>query len=176
MFTDDFTEFSTTPLTEYSINIIVYDFNLHISDEYDTDMAIFSDTCQALGLYQYITFSTHRSGNTLDLLLTEIASDAILLHTHRGSFISDHTAVIAQLNIQKFTGTRHSRMVRVVKDIMADQWIKEFKDLELNLNDNFDEMVTGFNDSLKFILDKLALEKKIYRLLRPKCPWYTAEL
>ena len=139
-------------------------------------MAIFSDTCEALGLCQYITFSTHRSGNTLDLLLTEIASDATVLHTHRGPFISDHAAVIAQLNIKKFTGTRQSRMVRVVKDITAGQWIKEFEDWHLHLSDNFDEMVTRLNDSLKSILDKLALEKKIYRSPRPKHPWYTAEL
>ena len=123
MFIDDFVEFSTVLLSENTNNIITGDFNLHISDDGDTDTAIFMDTCEALGLYQYITFSMHKSGNTLDLILTEVASDARVLRTHRGPFISDHAATITQLNIKKFSGKRESRMVRVIKDIMVDQWM-----------------------------------------------------
>ena len=117
MFIDNFIEFSTILLSEKTNNIITGDFNLHISDDGDTDAAIFMDTCEALGLYQYITFSMHKSGNTLDLLLTEVASDARVLRTHRGPFISDHAATIAQLNIKKFSGKSESRMVRVIKTL-----------------------------------------------------------
>ena len=67
MFINDFIEFSTVLLTNHTNNIILGDFNLHISDDQDTDAAIFSDTCEALGLYQYINFSTHKSGNVLRL-------------------------------------------------------------------------------------------------------------
>ena len=97
MFINGFIEFATALLTDNS-NIITGDFNLHISEDDNTDTAIFTDTFEAVGPYQFITFSTHKSGNTLDLLLTEVASDTMVLRTHRGPFISDHAAVIAQLN------------------------------------------------------------------------------
>ena len=103
MFIDDFIEFMTILLTENSNNIITGDFNLHVNNNEDADAAIFMDTCEALGLYQYITFSTHKLGNILDLLLTEVASDARVLRTHRGPFISDYAATITQLNVKKFT-------------------------------------------------------------------------
>ena len=137
MFIDDVIEFMTTLLRENSNNIIIGDFNLHISNDEDADATIFMDTCEAFGLYQYITFSTHKSGNILDLLLTQVASDARVLRTHRGRFICNHTAVIAQLNVKKFTGTRESKLVRVVKGVMADQWILEFENQDLQLSDSW---------------------------------------
>ena len=43
------------------------DFNLHISedkeDPSDISTAIFMDTCEAMGLYQHVTFPTHKAGN-----------------------------------------------------------------------------------------------------------------
>ena len=59
MFIEDF---ATTLLSNNKNNIITGDFNLHISDEEDTDAAIFTDTCEALGLYQFFTFLTHKQG------------------------------------------------------------------------------------------------------------------
>ena len=120
MFIDDFIEYATSLLSDNTNNIITGDFNLHISDADDADATTFTDTCEALGLYQHITFSTHKSGNILDLLLTEVASDANVLRVHRGPFISDHAAVLAQLNVKKFTGKWESKMVRVIKDITTD--------------------------------------------------------
>ena len=107
--------------------------------------------------------------------ITEVASDIMVLRTHRGPFISDHAAVIAQLNIKKFMGARQSKMVRVLKDIIADQWIAEYQNQDLQLSDDFDEMVTKLNSTLKAVLDNLALERKIHRSLGPKCPWYTSD-
>ena len=158
MFIDDFIDFMTTTLTEYSNNIITGDFNLHISNDEDADATIFTDTCEALSLYQYITFSTHKSGNILDLLLTKVASDARVFRTHRGPFISDHAVAITQLNIKNFTGAIESKLVRVVKGITAGQWMSEFKNQDLQLSDDFDEMVTTLNNTLKAVLDNLAPE------------------
>ena len=59
LFINEFMEFSTTLLMEHNNNIIIGDFNLHISDDTDADAAIFIDTCEALGLYQYVSFPTH---------------------------------------------------------------------------------------------------------------------
>ena len=96
-------EFTTNLLSQHTNNIILSDFNLHISKEDNNDATIFTVTCEVMGLYQHVSFATHKSGNVLDLMLTEVSSDITKLHTHRGPFISDHAAVIAQLNVKRPT-------------------------------------------------------------------------
>ena len=115
MFIDDFTEFSTNLLTDYRNNIVLGDFNLHISNDDDTEAAIFTDTCEAIGLYQYILFPIHKSGNVLDLILTKVANNTKVLRTHRGPFISDHALVLAQLNIKQQTRSRQTEMICVIR-------------------------------------------------------------
>ena len=100
MFNDDFTNFTTNLLSDCINNIILGDFNLHVSNSDDMNAAIFMDTCTALGLYQHIAFPTHKSGNILDLILTEVCSNTTVVRSHRGPFISDHALVIAQLNVK----------------------------------------------------------------------------
>ena len=54
-----------------------------------------------LGLYQHIGFPTHKSGNVLDLILSDFTSNAKVLTTATGPFVTDHRAVIATLNIKR---------------------------------------------------------------------------
>ena len=70
MFIDEFTEFATRIIPEH--NIFIGDFNLHVSDNESNDSAIFNDTIEAIGLLQHVGKETHKSGNTLDLIISEI--------------------------------------------------------------------------------------------------------
>ena len=54
--------------------------------------------------------------------------------------------------------------------------MSEFKDQDLQLSDDFDEMVSNLNNTLQTVLDNLAPEKQIHKSLRPKHPWYNSEL
>ena len=105
MFLDDFTDFAAKILPEQTNNILMGDFNLHISEDSDdpTDIsaAIFIDTCEAMGLYQHVTFPTHKAGNTLDLILSEISNSIRVGTINPGPFISDHRAVICMLMAKK---------------------------------------------------------------------------
>ena len=67
-------------------------------------------------------------------------------------------------------------MVCVIKDITSKQWSKAFKEEDLILSDDFNEMVMGLYTTLKTVLDKLAPEKKVCKSLKPKHPWYTSDL
>ena len=161
---------NTTLLSQHSNNIILGDFNLHVSDENDLDAATFTDTCEAFGLHQYVMFLTHNSGYILDLVLTELCGDVNVLRTHRGPFISNHVAVITQLNIKRDDPSRQRKMVWKVKDIKNEQWIQAYQDKDLTLSDDLDEMVTKLDDALKSILDELAPEKSVTVPLKPKQP------
>ena len=67
IFINEFTTFKTSLLSGYSNNVLVGDFNLHVSNEDDLDAATFTNTCEAFGLYQSVTFPTHASGNCLNI-------------------------------------------------------------------------------------------------------------
>ena len=60
--------------------VIVSDLNIHIHDELDPDIITFSDFLDAFGLVNMITFSMNRLQNTLDLVITHQANEAIIGH------------------------------------------------------------------------------------------------
>ena len=59
-FLDDFTTFVTELLPRWPDNLLLGDFNLHVSYDDDIDSTIFLDTIEAMGLYQHVTFATHK--------------------------------------------------------------------------------------------------------------------
>ena len=90
MFVDEFCDYVSTYLPDNPNNTFIGDFNLHISDDQDTDSGIFNDSIDAMGLYQHVHFQTHWSGNILDLLLSDITQSTDLLTVAPGPYISDH--------------------------------------------------------------------------------------
>ena len=90
MFIDDFTDYVSTSLPDHQNNIYIGDFNLHVSDQLDTDSAIFNDSIEAMGLYQHVHFQMHKSGNVLDLLLSDITQSMGVLAITPGPYLSDH--------------------------------------------------------------------------------------
>ena len=71
MFMDDLTDDLTEWMASFRNIIICGDFNIHIDDPYETKKQIYKDTMEALGLQQHVSFPTHHTGNTLDLIFTE---------------------------------------------------------------------------------------------------------
>ena len=51
--------------------VITWDFNLHINNPNDDDAANVKDAMVTLGFRQHIPFSTHKPGNTGDLIFME---------------------------------------------------------------------------------------------------------
>ena len=92
MFINEFTDFATEIFPEHQNNIFTGDFNLHVSDMNDNDSAIFIDTIEAMGLIQHVGAPTHRSGNTLDLMISEIQGNTTIKMVNTGPYISDHCA------------------------------------------------------------------------------------
>ena len=72
--------------------IILGDFNIHVNDESDKNADNFMDIIIALGLEQLVYFPTHKAGNTLDLVMTELGSKLEVTKCSPGPFWSDHCA------------------------------------------------------------------------------------
>lgn len=69
-----FDEFTVTPfleeiLTTHCTVIICEDFNIHYDKMNDLDRIAFYKMCDIKGLCQIVHCQTHRSGNTLDLIM-----------------------------------------------------------------------------------------------------------
>ena len=176
MFIDAFTDYVSTSLPDHQNNIYIGDFNLHVSDQLDTDSAIFNDTIEAMGLYQHMHFQMHKSGNVLDLLLSDITQSMGVLTTAPGPYLSDHRAVIATLNTKKLQPKAKVKHIRKLHRVTSDQWNDVFDTNNTPLSSNLEEMVENLNKELVRIQDELAPVKKCNILLKPKNPWYNQEM
>ena len=176
MFIDEFCDYVSTHLPDNPNNIFIGDFNLHVSDDQDTDSAIFNDSIDAMGLYQHVQFQTHRLGNILDLLLSDITQSTGLLTVAPGPYISDHRAVIATLNIKKVCPKAEVREIRKLHKVTKDEWNNTVNVDNLTLSGNLEEMVNSLDKELVRIQDELAPLKKCTISLRPKKPWYDQEI
>ena len=176
MFVDEFMDFVSNTLPNYSNNIYIGDFNLHISDATDTDSAIFSDATEAMGLYQHVAFSTHKSGNLLDLILSDIGQDATIMTVALGPFLTDHRPVISTLSLKKLKATKGKIKICQYSKVTPEKWNEEFKTSNVPLSDKLNTLVTNFNNELSRIVETLAPEKTVNNNLRDKKPWYDNDI
>ena len=176
MFVDEFCDYVSTYLPDNPDYIFIGDFNLHVSDDQDTDSAIFNDSIDAMGLYQHVQFQTHRSGNILDLLLSDITQSTGLLTVAPGPYISDHQAVIAILNIKKVCPKAEVWEIRKLHKVTKDEWNNTINVDNLTLSGNLEEMVESLNKELVRKQDEPAPLKKCTISLRPKKSWYDQEI
>ena len=138
IFIDEFTDFASTFLPDHSNNIFIGDFNLHVSDPNNNDSAIFNDTIEAMGLIQHVGKSTHKSGNMLDLIISEIQGDTTVKTVNTGPYLSDHCVVIATLKAKRSNPRTKVKLIRGTSKITEEQWCEEFNVQNIKLTDNLD--------------------------------------
>ena len=175
-FLDDFTDLVTDLLPKHPNNLLLGDFNLHVSNEDDIDSAIFLDTIEAMGLYQHVSFPTHKSGNTLDLIISEIQSRVTIMTTTPGPYITDHRAIISTLNIKKMQPRRQVKNIRKLHAITIDQWKEEFRPENVLLSTNLEDSIMSPSTEFRQMLNTLAPLKKCSVSLKPKKPWFNKDL
>ena len=175
LFIEDFTDFISKTLPSHPNNIYIGDFNLHISEE-ETDPIIFNDSIEAMGLYQHVNFPTHKSGNILDLVLSDIQQSTSVITTLPGPYLSDHRSVISTLNIKRLNPSFTYKQVCRIKEITQDQLIDEFKLENVPLSTKLHEIVPMLKTELSRTLDALAPLTRRKISLRPKNPWFDSEL
>ena len=176
MFIDEFTDFATGILPEHCNNIFIGDFNLHVSDEFDNDSAIFNDTIEAMGLIQHVGKETHKSGNTLDLVISEIQGSTSVNTINTGPYISDHCAVIATLKAKRDNPCTKVKLICGTSKITEHQWCEEFNANNVQLTDNLEDTMASLYSVLERVLNMLAPEKERKVSLRTKKPWYDKEM
>jgi hypothetical protein len=135
-----------------------------------------NSTLETFDLIQHVTESTHKLGNTLDLIITRKESTLLRHKVHER--LSDHDVILMTLDIKKIPWPikmikcRKTRKVKIEK-IKDDINILSEKMSEIT---ELDQLVSKYNTGLDTILNKHAPEKTIRVKMRGKKPWSSEEI
>ena len=81
MFIDEITYLLTETVPKYPNLIILGDLNISTENVTNPDTVIFNDTMAAFGLQQHVQGPTHKMGNTLDLIFSQLETRLIVTST-----------------------------------------------------------------------------------------------
>jgi len=92
--------------------VIGGDFNVRFQLAADPDSQRLSDLLSSFDMVQHVSGSTHRCGNTLDLVMTfaDCQLDAVIVDP--AGIVSDHALVVCRLTVMNTTPTTAERLER----------------------------------------------------------------
>ena len=82
--------------------LIIGDFKVHIDERTEPDTITFLDFLDSFNLTSHIQWPTHRSGHTLDLLISD-QDDTSIKSVTKGYMLSDHTFIDSIIEVQNMT-------------------------------------------------------------------------
>ena len=80
--------------------LIVGDLNIHVDVPDDADAIKFLDLLECMRLTQHVITPTHRSGHSLDLIITRDLDGLVQTLPISDSFLSDHCTVLSELTLR----------------------------------------------------------------------------
>ena len=130
MFINDFTERICDQLVMSDHDnklIILGDFNIHVNDESVENADNFMDIIMALGLEQHVYFPTHKAGNMLDLVMTELGSKLEVTRCLPGPFWSHHCAADFVVKLPTVSSVQEADTIYVRKwsELDYDRFIED---------------------------------------------------
>ena len=159
--------------------MITGDFNLHLDNKSDPTCNNFLQLLESLNLRQHVREPTHRSGHTLDLIITREDENIIGPVSVTESIISDHSIVNCSLNLLKPTLMKRCISSRKIKSIDIERLKSDIcdslgpnTDISIDVND----LVSRYCSELTRIMDIHAPLKKRHVVIRPAAPWYNDEI
>ena len=187
-FLDEFTKLLEILIVSRGQLLILGDFNFHLDNMHDYCTKQFLDLLSLFNLTQHVSGPTHNLGRTLDLVITRSTEDILSNITIRNSFISDHYAVMFNLQHKKIKYKQETISYRPFKSIDEDAFVRDVSNLFMTpgsncLNganqidpNNVDDFVCSYNDRLSSLIDHHAPIKTKTITIRPNAPWYNNEI
>ncbi|XP_011677291.2 uncharacterized protein LOC105444571 [Strongylocentrotus purpuratus] len=178
MFLQEFLTLLESAVISDNMPLVLGDFNIHIDDGLDTQAKSFMNSIDSLGFSQHVNGPTHRAGHTLDLIMSRRIDDIISSVRILSGLSSDHSAIIADVNLTAPKNTKKLVQYRQFRNVD----IAFFKQDILNSSqatstpEHSSEAVGGYNDNLIQLIDRHAPLKRKNITVRPSAPWYTEEL
>ena len=177
-FFTEFEDYMETALLSNDPLVILGDFNIHMENESRTDQQKMLDVLNSFGLKQHISFPTHQSGHTLDLVITRDCNDIVLSRVTDGHFISDHCFVHAELGLPAPEVVKKTISYRNIKSMDMEAFKAEISHIseELLTTADSQDLVSKYDQTLRACLDKHAPVITKCIIIRPNLPWYNSTL
>lgn len=164
-FLEEFETYLDSLLTKSGVPIICGDFNFKVNNDKDGDARKFISLYESKGFQQHVTGSTHRDGNTLDLVLTlsNVADSIPILGVAIDSVhvVSDHFLVQFELKVDLQLSDKQeseTKEYRELHKIDVNQFRLDLEESPLcsSTFTSLDDAVQLYHDVLECLLDKHA--------------------
>ena len=155
--------------------LITGDFNIHVDNSSCPFAAKFTDMLYTTGLEQHVVHSTHRSGHTLDLMISRttdhIMSSVLVIDVA----ISDHSLITTTLKLSrpptktkmiKYRQLRKIDIPTLCNDIKTRFLTEKSVDLCCN------ELTLQYNKELALLIDQHAPLRQKKTRKTPSAPWF----
>ena len=158
--------------------LILGDFNIVVTDPTDPDAQLLIAWLESNNLHNIVDFPTHRSGNTLDLIIVRENRRISATNIGQGDYISDHCEVSCRLNILKPSYTRITKEFRSVKNLDIKEMGKNIDTLSDKIisSDDIEELSIKYQEGLDSLVEKFMPLKKSVVMICHKYPWFSEEI
>ena len=170
-----------TNINQKSDLILMGDFNIKMNRANDDHAEYLRDFMDSVDYKNLIQFPTHRSGNTIDLILTAVESK-VVCRAQGGEFFSDHAAVKFDCVCSKEAQILETKEVRSYRKIdkadlhnrltsVVESWGRT-----VELKAPIQSLVKSYSDGILEIIDDLAPVKVITVKPKPMQSWINDDL
>ena len=171
LFITDFADAVASLIPDHRSLVVSGDFNIHINDCSNDDAIFLLDAMSSLGFKQHVSTSTHRCGNTIDLLFTNVDNIPVE-KCIVGDFVSDHRIVIGYTKLNNPPLT--SKQIKI-RNYTEDNIQALSADIDISaMMDSVtpDAAVMCYERELTDKLNKhIPIQLKTVRE-RPRVPWF----
>ena len=165
------TSLITERIPNLSNIIILGDFNVNTIETTSADDTLLNNTMAALRLKQHIHSPTHKQGNTLDLIFTQLHGEVKVTNATTHGYISDHCMVSTDLQLHKLRYLRQQKMIRDKTRITAKALLTNFNTPIPDSNDSLHQACNKLNTELHNALEKTTPLKTIKCSDKPRQQW-----
>ena len=145
------------------------DFNISIENVSNPDTVTFSGTMADLGLQQHVQGPTHKMGNTLDLIFSQLEMQFKVTGTATHGFVSDHYMVSIELSLRKSAPPTVRKVMSDYSKITSQNFTENYTTSYYSHNTTLDEAYHLFEELLK-ALHQVAPPRTIICTDRQKHP------
>ena len=144
----------------------------------DPDQAKLSDLLSMFDLSQDVHVPTHKSGNTVYLIITRSNQELLLNKVITDYMLPDHMFVGCDINIPRPTLRENNITYRKLSNIDQEAFSSDLKLVTNSLMCVHDviQLALDYNTRLRYVLDKHAPIRRKIIIKRPCVPWFDHDL
>ena len=180
LFFNEFSRFLERLATCSEPILLTGDFNFHVENSHDYTAQRFLQLLDYFNLKQHIWVPTHKSGHTLDLIITRSEDSVATSFDVFNPVLSDHYLVSCVLSIPKISFERKELAFRKLKTVNVSQLRTDIHNSSLldgnHSTSDLNDLTAKYNTVLRDLLDRHAPVLKRHITVRPSAPWYNESI